>query len=421
MAQIEMAERTKAADDLLDALRGRIRDSDSHEMYPAVTWVAEYGEAVAPLADIFLQNQSQKVPNSFSVDVSTDDGVVSEESVAASWGAGCRSVGAFDMRKRLDVMDLMGVRDCLLFGSVMAIYGHQMATTGGDQLAAQYGEEGAPSGDRTAAAAAIALGKAALRAHNDWCLRTTAISPRLRPVGTILTGTLDEALAEARRLIEGGVRAIAVPAGQTIGGKAPANPGNDPLWALFTETRTALVFHVGGDSAFRREATGWTDTPHFASNNSVPTEIPIDPFSMATSHYAVQNYLTNLILGAVFERFPDLRCGVMEYSGYWIGPMAENLDLWVEQFAGRFAKTLTMKPSEYVHRNIRVSPFDFEPVDAYVDRHPYLEDVFCFATDYPHYEGGQDPRRTMIARMERFGREAIEKLFVGNAGWIMPD
>lgn len=398
------------------SLHGRIRDADSHEMYPASAWVAEYGEVVAPLARIFLESQSKKVPNSFSVDIDADDLPVTPGSVAQSWGKGCLGVGAFDMSRRLDVMDVMGVKDCLLFGSVMAIYGHQMATAGGDLIAQQY-----QGGNKDEAAAAIALGRAALKAHNDWCIRTVQVSPRLRPVATILTHDLDEAVADCRRLIDAGVRAIALPSGAPIGGKAPCNPDNDVLWQLFADTRTAVLFHVGGDIAFRRDTTAWTDTPHFASNNSVPTEIPIDPFSMATSSLAVQNYISNLVLGAVFERFPELRCGVMEYCGYWVGPLAENLDLWADQFTSRFSQTLSVKPSEYFRRNIRVAPFDFEPVDTYIDRFPYLEDVYCFATDYPHYEGGKDPMTTMLDRIERFGPEVVEKIFVTNAAWVMPD
>lgn len=405
-----------SADAIFRTLHGRIRDADSHEMYPASAWVKEYGEIVAPLARIFIESQSKKVPNSFSVDIDSDDLPVTEESVRQSWGAGCLSVGAFDMRRRLDVMDVMGVKDCLLFGSVMAIYGHQMATAGGDLIAQQYVGDGKGEAD-----AAFALGRAALRAHNDWCIRTAQISPRLRPVATILTHDLDEAVAECRRLIDGGVRAIALPSGATIGGKAPANPENDILWKLLSDTRTALLFHVGGDVAFRRETAAWTDTPHFASNNTVPTEIPIDPFSMATSSLAVQNYISNLVLGAVFERFPHLRCGIMEYCGYWIGPLAESLDMWADQFASRFSQTLTMKPSDYIRRNIRVAPFDFEPVDRFIDRYPYLEDVYCFATDYPHYEGGKDPTTTMIDRIKRFGPEVVEKIFVTNAAWVMPE
>lgn len=416
MDQLTETRIARSVDGLYRKLHGHIRDTDSHEMYPARTWVAEYGEVAAPLATLFLKSQSAKVPNSFSVEIDEDVLPVSTENVARSWGSGCNAVGAFDMKRRLDVMDMMGVRDCLLFGSVMAIYGHQMATTGGELLAQQYANQ-----DGGSAPDAMVLGRSVLRAHNDWCIRTAAISPRLRPVATILTNDLADAISDCEHLIGNGVRAIALPVGTTIGGKAPAHPDNDALWRLFASTGTALLFHVGGDVAFRRETTQWTDAPLFASNNSVPTEIPIDPFSMATSNLAVQNYVTNLVLGAVFERVPDLRCGIMEYCGYWIGPLAENLDGWADQFQTRFSGALSMKPSDYIRRNIRVAPFDFEPVDRYLDRFPFLEDVYCFATDYPHYEGGQDPITKMMDRLERFGPELVEKIFVRNAEWIMPD
>ena len=79
-----------------------------------------------------------------------------------------------------------------------------------------------------------------------------------------------------------------------------------------------------------------------------------------------------------------------------------------------------MRPSEYIQRNVRVSPFCFEPVERYLEQFPYLQDVLCFSTDYPHYEGGKDPIQRMLDRVQRFGPDLVEKVFVRNAGWLMP-
>jgi predicted TIM-barrel fold metal-dependent hydrolase len=239
-------------------------------------------------------------------------------------------------------------------------------------------------------------------------------------VATILTHSLTEALEESKRVYRGGVRAVVLPAGAPIEGRAPAHPDNDVLWKFYSDNNIPVLLHVGGEKAFLRDPSAWGNAPQFAPNNTTPSELNVDPFSMATCSLAGQTYVTNLVLGAVFERVPNLRLGLMELGGYWIGPTAENMDTWAELFASRFRNVLSMKPSEYVKRNIRVSPFTFEPVDKYIDRFPYLEDVYCFSTDYPHFEGGKGPLEAMAARVHRLGASATEKSFVKNAAWVMP-
>ena len=259
-----------------------------------------------------------------------------------------------------------------------------------------------------------------VKAHNDWCIRVAGISPRIRPVATILTRSLKDALEESERLIDGGVRAVVIPTGYTIEGRAPAHPDNDSLWALYAKNNIAVTVHVGGEKAFLREYMPWVNAPQFAVKDDVPSELNIDPFTMATISLGPQNYITNLVLGGVFERVPDLRFGIIELGGHWIGPTAENMDVWAAKFPKSLRGVISMKPSEYIQRNVRVTPFNFEPVDKYMDRFPYLQDVYCFSTDYPHYEGGKEPIKVMMSRIERFGPDVIEKYFVTNAEWLLP-
>jgi hypothetical protein len=78
-----------------------------------------------------------------------------------------------------------------------------------------------------------------------------------------------------------------------------------------------------------------------------------------------------------------------------------------------------MKPSEFIRRNVRVTAFDFEPVDDYIDRYG-LEEVYCYASDFPHMEGGRDPMARFAGRLERFGPAMMEKFFVKNGEWLLP-
>ena len=126
-----------------------------------------------------------------------------------------------------------------------------------------------------------------------------------------------------------------------------------------------------------------------------------------------------LVLGGVFERFPSLRFGAIEVGGGWLGPLAERLDVIVDLYARRFATVLSMKPSGYIRRNIRVTPFFNEPVALYIERYG-LEECYCYSSDFPHPEGGYAPIETFNKEISRLGQTTAEKFFVSNAEWLLP-
>ena len=49
-----------------------------------------------------------------------------------------------------------------------------------------------------------------------------------------------------------------------------------------------------------------------------------------------------------------------------------------------------------------------------------LEDVYCFATDYPHPEGGKDPLASHLSRFGGVSDSFQEKFFVKNAELLLP-
>jgi predicted TIM-barrel fold metal-dependent hydrolase len=108
--------------------------------------------------------------------------------------------------------------------------------------------------------------------------------------------------------------------------------------------------------------------------------------------------------------------------------LARLLDLWhennqsigIKKFGSDYeGRKLPMRPSEYINRNVRVAPFDFEPVDEYIEKFG-LEDVYCFATDYPHVEGGRDPMARLGERLAPLGEKVLEKFFCTNGEWLLP-
>ena len=50
-----------------------------------------------------------------------------------------------------------------------------------------------------------------------------------------------------------------------------------------------------------------------------------------------------------------------------------------------------------------------------------MPEIYCYASDYPHPEGGKNPMGDISGKLERFGPDIMRKVFVENAEWLLPD
>ena len=395
----------------------RTIDVDGHEFAPPHLWGEIFGPVAARLAEVcgsFIRAMGEDYI--YRPGQAADDAAMTYENVWTQRHTG--APGAFDMHRRLDAMDLMGVRRQLIFPSY-GLWGQILATPeGGGSIAnALRHFLGDPSEAETRE-----LGFAATDEWNDWCVRTTALAPdRLRPVG-MLKAPRDAAdlIGQTRDLVGRGIRALQINSGEPPAGLSPASPELDPYWAFLAENDVSVMAHVGSDLGFIASAA-WSDAPAFAPNKQ-SFELGFEPYSFATLHLPVEHFLTVMVLGGVFERHPRLRFGAIELGAHWLGPLADNLDMWATTiFAGRIKATLSRKPSEYLARNVRVTPHNIvEPVAQFFSRYPQLADCYCYSTDYPHIEGGAHIDRKMHDMLAPLGEEVLEKYFSANGTWLMP-
>jgi hypothetical protein len=182
------------------------------------------------------------------------------------------------------------------------------------------------------------------------------------------------------------------------------------------ELDAAVCIHIGGEGGLLASEV-W-DQPRSLQADLMGSGEPVGPYLLSTMDLFAAHYLTVLVVGGVFERHPTLRFGAIELAAQWIGPLAETLDLR-HDISRTMRQTLPYRPSEYLNRNVRVTPFTFEPLDTYLGRYP-LRDVFAFATDYPHPEGGQDARASFVERLAGFGPEDHHRFFRANGELLVP-
>jgi predicted TIM-barrel fold metal-dependent hydrolase len=126
---------------------------------------------------------------------------------------------------------------------------------------------------------------------------------------------------------------------------------------------------------------------------------------------------TDLIVNGVLERHPDLRIGIVELSALWIPLYLMMLDggvLFTSRLNGRAPARLSLRPSDYFRRQIRVSAFAYEQPVAL--REQLGGDVLMCGSDYPHSEGTETPAADygIAARPED-----APGLFAGNAEYLL--
>jgi predicted TIM-barrel fold metal-dependent hydrolase len=128
--------------------------------------------------------------------------------------------------------------------------------------------------------------------------------------------------------------------------------------------------------------------------------------------------LAALIIDGVFERHPSLMFGVIEQGAGWIPSWMRYLDSAHAAFVRteeRLQK-LTLKPSEYVKRQLRATPYPAEDV-GWIMREAG-PGIALFSSDYPHVEGGRNPVKRFESSLadaspldlERFYRTNFESL-----------
>jgi predicted TIM-barrel fold metal-dependent hydrolase len=390
-------------------------DADGHEMAPLHLWGEIFGEAANRLSVLCAEALKKTGGNNFhNPELAGDLAEINYENVWNVRGTG--APGAFDFDRRLDVLDEMHIRRQLIFPS-FGFLASKFIVASEYKLREQFGLD-LPSDEIRA------LGRRGVAEYNVWAARMTKRDPdRLRCVGYLSpAASVAELVDAAKDLMASGIRTVNIPPGRPPAGVSPAAEELDVFWDLLESNDVPLTLHVGNEDGFLA-ASEWGKAPAFKFGKVESHELGLEPYTMANIHVASSHFLSVMVLGGVFERFPRLRFGAIEQGASWIAPLARNLDMWARDvYATRLRPFISMLPSEYLARNVRVTPFNnFEPIDEQFRQNPDLASCYCYSTDYPHIEGGKDIQRVFESRMAPLGSEVAQKFFVENARWIMPD
>ncbi len=340
----------------LDWLRDHV-DAKTRDLLPDLTGALDKGGAGAGKA---IQIGEARIGNAGKT-------AALEENVIAS-AKGWAALGAMDTTERSRALDLLGFTSQLVFSTFsLGLFAFS------DDLDAVYG---------------------GTSAHNRMMVDFCGDDPRLVSVGFLPLNDPDRSLRSLQEALDLGCGALWV-AHAPSSGRSPAHVDNDPVWDAVQESGVPIVMHIGGGKSSVSKAWHHNGRPrpvdiHGGGENLRAKDLP-------SVHHAAETFLTAMILDGVFERFPRLRCGVIEMGASWAPSLLGRLDHAAKSFKRTepMLGELSLMPSEYIRRQVRFTPFPGEDVAEMVAISG--PELYLFSSDYPHPEGTKDP----IGRFER--------------------
>ena len=268
-------------------------------------------------------------------------------------------------------------------------------------------------------------------AYNDWVDDYASVDRRrLFPCAVLPIQSVEQSVAELRRVAQKGFRAAAVrPC--FWNGRYPTLPEFDPLWREFEELGVVLAMHTfpsrealtsewaqriaqtrgaGTGLLFTDEAVVYSPG-QFISNIVFAMEPTIDASESLGFIMEAMTWLTTVLMTGWLEKFPRLKCAVLESNATWLpmvlGRSRNFLDLYAFQ---RGRERPIADPRETFYRRCFLA-FDSDEVPVYRMWDLY-ENVGIWSSDYPHHDA-EDVWEALEA-MAKFGvPEPVQKKLLG--------
>ncbi|MFC1664929.1 amidohydrolase family protein [Pseudomonadota bacterium] len=221
-----------------------------------------------------------------------------------------------------------------------------------------------------------------IRIYNEWLADFCSSYPeRLLGIACIPSDSMDNALAEVKRIVERGyTRGFELPLTE---GMVPLwDPYWEPLWAMVEESGLPLHFHTVG-----------------ACKPDVSKQPPIvqrAAWAVYITGFQIQmaQVLLAVIFSGVLERYPKLQVVIAESGIGWIPYILEHMDVeWEDQFKDL---SLTMKPSAYWHRQCRAT-YQTDNVGIKLLTELGVDNVM-WGSDFPHPDGVWPDSQDFIKR-----------------------
>ncbi len=224
---------------------------------------------------------------------------------------------------------------------------------------------------------------AAFRAYNNYIAEFCKPYPdRLKGIAMLNVDDAEEAIRELERSAKLGLAGAQIPITPMLGYEQPAY---ERFWAAAQDLDMPLSLHVG--------TVRWRPGMDLNIANAFP-------FRNRDSE--VRDAISPMILSGVFERYPQLIVGSVEFEVSWAPYYMQDMDYYYKQRAtgvmSRRFKGDTL-PSDFFRKNVFIS---FQEDDIGIQlRHYVGVDNLLWGSDYPHAESTFPKSQEILEQMLR--------------------
>ncbi|HEY6532659.1 MAG TPA: amidohydrolase family protein, partial [Acidimicrobiales bacterium] len=249
-----------------------------------------------------------------------------------------------------------------------------------------------------------------IHALNEWMYETWQFNyeDRIFATPVITLPIVDKAIEELEWVVERGARAVLIRPAPVPGWKGSRSfglPEFDPFWEKVVEHDILVAMH-SSDSGYERYTNDWM------GNDSEFLPFQPQAFRMLSQWRPVEDAVSALICHGALSRNPELKVAVIENGSSWVEPVLHNLKDVYKKMPQDFLE----EPTEVFRRNVYVSPFWEEDLNALADL--IGEDHVLFGSDYPHPEGLADPA-SYATELEGADVDRVRKIMGGNLARLL--
>ena len=383
------------------AHREIIFDADTH-MMERPDWISQFADAaIRPRLAPFLKGSVhghetvQDALDKFEARRTDSDlRLAAESDFMDMQFKGWHGLGAFDAQERKRANDLLGFQGSIVF-----------PTEAFNQVIAAHDPE-------------VLLG--GVRALNRGMATFCEVDPRMFGVFYVPLGQGPEIACQMLdEIIQLGGRVLLIDTVASEDARSFTHPDYDQVWNKIVDNDLSVTLHIGAQGG------EFKSVPDSYFNNGRESrwdgsgDVPPNAMSYMGMHFAPSLFLSAMIFDGVLERFPQLRIAVVELGASWIVSFMKHLDQSYKAFRRlQDLSSLKLLPSEYIQRQVRITPFAGEDIGWLMSSG--AEDLLMFASDYPHHEGTDDPigryEKTMAGLSETVKKKFYEDNFRGFMG-----
>ena len=251
-----------------------------------------------------------------------------------------------------------------------------------------------------------ALATAYSRAYNRWIVDFCSHDRRrLVPIAHICLKDPAGAVEEVKRARKDGCAGIYLsPDPVSRGGRQFDDPELVPFWETVQDLDMPIAFHVvARHQSLLDDFVGGGDL--LAMGGAVV-------FSFTFLALDVMAAFTSMMTRGMFEKYPRLKCAVLEAGSNWITAWLDRMDHKTEVMHA--FTPMKLLPSEYFKRQCLISAEPDESITAAVAQH-LGEDYLIWASDYPHLDASFNVVGEIREKIAGLSEPAQRKILGENA------